>query len=142
MTVVIIPLCCVIIFLIGHPFPLLRRALSCRVSFPLCHTRAGGYPLPSRHAQSSSGIQSKESVFRDSGQPIPCHPWAWPEDPGQRILIFGGMSKVSKSGIHVAWILAFARMTIGDASAPGTTCHERWFPLCRHPWAWPEGPGQ
>ena len=32
---------------------------------------------------------------------------------GSRAIIpyFGGMSKVSKSGIHAAWMLAFASMT-------------------------------
>ena len=92
-----------------------------------------GRDAPSCHARPRSGIQSKEFVFRDSGQPIPCHPWAWPEDPGQRILIFGGMSKVSKSGIHAAWILAYARMTAGGGVAVRDNLSRTVVPLCRHP---------
>ena len=48
---------------------------------------------------------------------------------------FGGVLRGKKSGIHVAWMLAFASMTIEVEPASGT-------PLHRHPWAWPEGPGQ
>ena len=34
-----------------------------------------------------------------------------------------------------SWMLAFASMTAGGVSLSGTS-------PCRHPWAWPEGPGQ
>ena len=47
---------------------------------------------------------------------------------GGGFLLRAGASMSLKSGISVAWMLAFASMTAGGESASGT-------PLYRHPWA-------
>ena len=47
---------------------------------------------------------------------------------GGGFLLRAGASMSLKSGIHAAWMLAFASMTAGGESASGT-------PLYRHPWA-------
>ena len=58
---------------------------------PSRHARACGCPFPlHRHARPRSGIQSKESVFRDSGQPIPCHPLSLARGAGAKNPYFAG----------------------------------------------------